>query len=259
MTACSSSSPSRLDLLFRTGTSGSCRGPPAGRLDRTVGSLEQPVLGVRCPPAAARWPVGRRRGRTGPQRSDGRVCGPSPARVVAARDGGDRFTSEHPRQGVRGHRGEHLRPALQARHQDCPDEGVPKVTQTPSTDLDAVVIGAGFGGIYMLKELRDELGLRARPSTRRAASAGPGRNRYPGAKSDTETFVYQYSFDRELLRSGSGTPATWISSTSWPTSPRRASHSVDALADLGGCGHRGTPSCGPGSRTPGRRPRRPAR
>ncbi len=36
------------------------------------------------------------------------------------------------------------------------------MTQTPSTDLDAVVIGAGFGGIYMLKKLRDELGLRAR-------------------------------------------------------------------------------------------------
>src|SRR4051812_24793789 len=47
-------------------------------------------------------------------------------------------------------------------HQVRPIEGVPQVTKTPATDLDAVVIGAGFGGIYMLKKLRDELGLRVR-------------------------------------------------------------------------------------------------
>ena len=75
------------------------------------------------------------------------------------------------------------------------------MTETPTTDLDAVVIGAGFGGIYMLKKLRDELGLRARAFDKAGGVGGTWFwNRYPGAKSDTETFVYQYSFDRELLQ-----------------------------------------------------------
>jgi cyclohexanone monooxygenase len=75
------------------------------------------------------------------------------------------------------------------------------VTETPSTDLDAIVIGAGFGGIYMLKKLRDELGLRVRAFDKAGGVGGTWYwNRYPGAKSDTETFVYQYSFDRELLQ-----------------------------------------------------------
>jgi cyclohexanone monooxygenase len=86
-------------------------------------------------------------------------------------------------------------------HQDRPNEGVPQVTETPTTDLDAVVIGAGFGGIYMLKKLRDELGLRTRAFDKAGGVGGTWYwNRYPGAKSDTETFVYQYSFDRELLQ-----------------------------------------------------------
>ncbi|MGY2083990.1 flavin-containing monooxygenase [Blastococcus sp. SYSU DS0539] len=75
------------------------------------------------------------------------------------------------------------------------------MTETPTIDLDAVVIGAGFGGIYMLKKLRDELGLRVRAFDRAGGVGGTWYwNRYPGAKSDTETFVYQYSFDRELLQ-----------------------------------------------------------
>jgi cyclohexanone monooxygenase len=75
------------------------------------------------------------------------------------------------------------------------------VSETPTTDLDAVVIGAGFGGIYMLKKLRDDLGLRVRAFDKAGGVGGTWHwNRYPGAKSDTETFVYQYSFDRELLQ-----------------------------------------------------------
>ncbi len=33
---------------------------------------------------------------------------------------------------------------------------------TGTTDLDAIVIGAGFSGLYMLERLRDELGVSAR-------------------------------------------------------------------------------------------------
>jgi cation diffusion facilitator CzcD-associated flavoprotein CzcO len=68
-------------------------------------------------------------------------------------------------------------------------------------DYDAVVIGAGFGGIYMLHKLRNELGLSVRAFDRAGGVGGTWYwNRYPGALSDTEAFVYQYSFDRDLLQ-----------------------------------------------------------
>jgi len=72
-------------------------------------------------------------------------------------------------------------------------------TQTP--DLDAIVIGAGFGGIYMLHKLRNDLGLSVRVFEKGGGVGGTWYwNKYPGAKSDTEGFVYRYSFDKELLR-----------------------------------------------------------
>lgn len=67
--------------------------------------------------------------------------------------------------------------------------------------FDAIVIGAGFGGIYMLHKLRDELGLKARAFEKGGGVGGTWYfNRYPGAKSDTEGFVYRYSFDKDLLQ-----------------------------------------------------------
>ena len=67
--------------------------------------------------------------------------------------------------------------------------------------LDAIVIGAGFGGMYMLKKLRDEQGLKVRVFDKAGGVGGTWYwNRYPGALSDTETFVYCYSWDKELLQ-----------------------------------------------------------
>jgi cation diffusion facilitator CzcD-associated flavoprotein CzcO len=67
--------------------------------------------------------------------------------------------------------------------------------------FDAIVIGAGFGGIYALHKLRNELGLTVRAFDRAGGVGGTWYwNRYPGAKSDTESFVYRYSFDEELLQ-----------------------------------------------------------
>ena len=67
--------------------------------------------------------------------------------------------------------------------------------------LDALVIGAGFSGLYALHRLRDGLGLDARALE---ASAGVGgtwyTNRYPGARCDTESYIYSYSFSPELQR-----------------------------------------------------------
>ncbi|GAY08074.1 NAD(P)/FAD-dependent oxidoreductase [Pseudonocardia sp. N23] len=72
---------------------------------------------------------------------------------------------------------------------------------TIDPDVDAVVIGAGFGGIYMLHKLRNELGLSVKAFEKGGGVGGTWYfNRYPGAKSDTEGFVYRYSFDEDLLR-----------------------------------------------------------
>jgi cation diffusion facilitator CzcD-associated flavoprotein CzcO len=69
------------------------------------------------------------------------------------------------------------------------------------TELDALVIGAGFAGLYQLLCLRDRLGLSVK-----ALEAGCGVggtwywNRYPGARCDSESHVYWYTFSAELMR-----------------------------------------------------------
>lgn len=76
----------------------------------------------------------------------------------------------------------------------------PEVTSdNPTQELDAVIIGAGFSGLYMLHRARDVLGLRAR-----VFEAGDGVggtwywNRYPGARCDSESYYYSFSFSEEL-------------------------------------------------------------
>jgi cation diffusion facilitator CzcD-associated flavoprotein CzcO len=65
-------------------------------------------------------------------------------------------------------------------------------------DLDVVVVGAGFAGLYMLHRLRT-LGLSARVLE---AGGGVGGtwywNRYPGARCDVESMQYSYQFSEEL-------------------------------------------------------------
>jgi cyclohexanone monooxygenase len=65
-------------------------------------------------------------------------------------------------------------------------------------DLDVVIVGAGFAGMYMLHKARG-MGLKAR-----AYEAGSGVggtwywNRYPGARCDVESLEYSYQFDEAL-------------------------------------------------------------
>lgn len=69
-----------------------------------------------------------------------------------------------------------------------------------STDFDAIVVGAGIAGIYMTHKLRNELGLSVRTFERGSGVGGTWHwNRYPGAKSDSEGFVYRYTWDPETL------------------------------------------------------------
>ncbi len=65
-------------------------------------------------------------------------------------------------------------------------------------ELDAVVVGAGFSGMYMLHRLR---GLGMTAQVVEAASDVGGTwwwNRYPGARCDIESMDYSYSFDPDL-------------------------------------------------------------
>ncbi|CAA9265229.1 MAG: Cyclohexanone monooxygenase, partial [uncultured Actinomycetospora sp.] len=66
-------------------------------------------------------------------------------------------------------------------------------------DVDAVIIGAGFSGLYMLHTLRDRMGLRARVFERGSGVGGTWYwNRYPGARSDSDSYIYGFTFDRDL-------------------------------------------------------------
>jgi cyclohexanone monooxygenase len=68
-----------------------------------------------------------------------------------------------------------------------------------STDLDVVVIGAGFAGLYAVHRLRDRLGLAVRAFEAGSDVGGTWYwNRYPGARCDIESVHYSYSFDEQL-------------------------------------------------------------
>ena len=72
--------------------------------------------------------------------------------------------------------------------------------QSSLQQLDAVVVGAGFAGLYQLHKLREQ-GLNVR-----AFEAGSGVggtwywNRYPGARVDSQSYIYQYWFSDDLLK-----------------------------------------------------------
>lgn len=78
--------------------------------------------------------------------------------------------------------------------------------------LDALIIGAGVAGLYQLHQLRQQ-GLKVRIVD--AASDVGGTwywNRYPGAKFDSEAYIYQYLFDKNLYTG-------WSWSEKFPSQP----------------------------------------
>ena len=67
-------------------------------------------------------------------------------------------------------------------------------------NVDALIVGAGFSGIYMLKRCH-ELGISARLIEAATDVGGTWYwNRYPGARCDVESLTYSYSFSDELQR-----------------------------------------------------------
>jgi cyclohexanone monooxygenase len=73
-----------------------------------------------------------------------------------------------------------------------------KSSNAPPVQLDAIVVGAGFAGIYQLYSLR-RIGLSARVLEAGECVGGTWFwNRYPGARCDVESLDYSYSFSDEL-------------------------------------------------------------
>ena len=69
-----------------------------------------------------------------------------------------------------------------------------------ATDWEAIIIGAGIAGMYQLYRLR-ELGMRVRVFEAGSDVGGTWYwNRYPGARFDSESWSYGYSFSEELLQ-----------------------------------------------------------
>ncbi|MET0851447.1 MAG: NAD(P)/FAD-dependent oxidoreductase [Candidatus Rokuibacteriota bacterium] len=74
------------------------------------------------------------------------------------------------------------------------------MTRDAHDPFDAIVIGAGLSGMYQLHRLR-ELGLSTRVFEAGGDVGGTWYwNRYPGARFDSESWTYGYSFSDEILR-----------------------------------------------------------
>ena len=74
------------------------------------------------------------------------------------------------------------------------------MSNTQENSYDAIVIGAGFTGMYQLYKLR-EMGLAVKGYDIAGDIGGTWYwNRYPGCRVDTESYVYCYAFSDEILK-----------------------------------------------------------
>ena len=78
-------------------------------------------------------------------------------------------------------------------------------SEAPLT-LDAAVVGVGVAGLYQLESVA--LPGAAGEGVRRRIRCGRtwDRNRYPGARFDSEAYIYQYLFSEDLYKGWSGVP-----------------------------------------------------
>jgi cation diffusion facilitator CzcD-associated flavoprotein CzcO len=111
------------------------------------------------------------------------------------------------------------------------DEGEDVVRETAedrytAREVDAIVVGAGFGGIQMAHELT-QLGLSVQ-----LIEAGPGVggvwswNRYPGARTDIESYQYCFSFSEGLWQE-------WQWTERYPSQPEVLAYLQFAARRLG--------------------------
>src|SRR5690625_1050896 len=99
--------------------------------------------------------------------------------------------------------------------------------QSDTIKLDALVIGAGVAGLYQLHQLR-KAGLKVMAVDTASDVGGTWYwNRYPGAKFDSESYIYQYLFDEDLYKD-------WTWSERFPGQPEieRWMHYITDRLDL---------------------------
>ncbi|PZQ47546.1 MAG: cyclohexanone monooxygenase [Rhodovulum sulfidophilum] len=111
------------------------------------------------------------------------------------------------------------------------DGGFPKDDRAPARTepvvLDALVIGAGVAGLYQLHQLRGD-GMKVLAVDAAGDVGGTWYwNRYPGAKFDSESYIYQYLFDERLYKD-------WTWSERFPGQPEieRWMHYIADRLDL---------------------------
>ena len=76
----------------------------------------------------------------------------------------------------------------------------PNASAGHDLDHDTIIIGAGISGLYQLLKLRDHLGMNVQVFEMGTGVGGTWYwNRYPGARFDSESYSYAYSFSQELL------------------------------------------------------------
>ena len=100
-------------------------------------------------------------------------------------------------------------------------------TEGQPVALDALVIGAGVAGLYQLHQLK-QLGMNTIAVDAAADVGGTWYwNRYPGARFDSESYIYQYLFDEDLYKD-------WTWSERFPSQPEieRWLHYVTDRLDL---------------------------
>lgn len=102
--------------------------------------------------------------------------------------------------------------------------GTAGTAQASNRHFDAIVIGAGFSGLYQLHLLRGRLGLKVKVLERGDGVGGTWYwNRYPGARCDSESHSYCYYFDDEILQE-------WEWSERYPQQPEIVSY-LNFVAD----------------------------
>ncbi len=76
----------------------------------------------------------------------------------------------------------------------------PRPEAAAALGCDAIIVGAGLSGLYQLHRLRDGLGMNVKLFETGTGVGGTWYwNRYPGARFDSESYSYAYSFSQELL------------------------------------------------------------
>ena len=78
-----------------------------------------------------------------------------------------------------------------------PYEGGNTDVYADNLETEVLIVGAGFGGVYLMHKLRDELGFDCKIYEAGKDLGGIWHwNCYPGARVDTQVPIYEYSIEK---------------------------------------------------------------